>query len=127
MKQACVWFGDQVWFSLVSTALMEDLQRTWQRLSLIEAKQTVVEDEEEILESQFPLMYYLVGMLCSIRPFNTQALINTMRGIWRPVKNLIVNCIDDNCFLFKFQGRSDIDRVLEGRPWFFDRYVLILG
>lgn len=39
---------------------------------------------------------------------------------------MIVDHIDQNCFLFKFQGRGDVDRVLEGRPWFFDGHVLLL-
>lgn len=29
-------------------------------------------------------------------------------------------------FLFKFQGRGDIHRVLEGRPWLFNKHVLLL-
>lgn len=49
-----------------------------------------------------------------------------MRLIWKPVKNLIVDAIDENCFLFKFTARGDLDRVFEGRPWFFERHVLLL-
>lgn len=49
-----------------------------------------------------------------------------MRLIWKPAKTLIVDIIDDNCFLFKFATRGDLDQVLEGRPWFFERHVLLL-
>lgn len=50
-----------------------------------------------------------------------------MKEIWKSTKELIVDFIDDNCFLFKFQGRGDIDHVLEGRPWFFKRHLLSLN
>lgn len=39
---------------------------------------------------------------------------------------MIVEIIDDNCLLFKFVARGDLDRVIEGRLWFFDRHVQLL-
>lgn len=68
----------------------------------------------------------MIGRLHSNRPFNSQALIRTMRLVCKPAKTLIVDTIHDNCFLFKFTARGDIDHVLEGRPWFFERHVLLL-
>lgn len=73
-----------------------------------------------------PGKHFLVGRLLSIKPFNSEALINTLTKIWKPVKDLMVDSIDSNCFLFKLSGRGDIDRILEGRPWFFERHVLLL-
>lgn len=32
----------------------------------------------------------------------------------------------DDRFLFRFCGRGEIDSVLEGRPWYFDKYVSLL-
>lgn len=48
-----------------------------------------------------------------------------MRNIWKPAKNLIVDVVDDNCLLFKFRGKGDRDQVMEGRPWLFDKQVLL--
>lgn len=73
-----------------------------------------------------PQKYYMVGRLLSNRPFNAQAMINTLKLIWKPAKSLSVETIDDNCFLFNFTGRGDLDHVLEGRPWFFERHVLLI-
>lgn len=86
----------------------------------------VVIDEEESQAEGMPQHHYLLGQLLSIRPHNRQALINTMRGLWKPAKDLTVNAMDANCLLFRFQGRGDIDRVLKGRPWCFDKHVLLL-
>lgn len=68
----------------------------------------------------------MVGWLLSNRLFNSQAMCTTMKLIWKPAKNMIINTVDENCFLFKFAGRGDLDRVHKGRPWFFDRHVVLL-
>lgn len=86
----------------------------------------MVEDDDEIDEERIPGKYFLIGRLFSIRPFNSQALINTLTKIWKSAKDLTVDTIDNNCFLFKLSGRGDIDRILEGRRWFFERHVLLL-
>lgn len=37
-----------------------------------------------------------------------------------------MDTVDNNYFLFKLAGRGDIDCILEGRPWFFEKHVLLL-
>lgn len=79
---------------------MDELQQSWDRLTLTESENEVVEDVEEIDETKIPGKYFLLGRLLSIRPFNSQALINTLTKIWKPAKELTVDVIDNNCFLF---------------------------
>lgn len=79
-----------------------------------------------IERNRVPNRHYVVGRLLSNRPFNAQAMTNTMRLIWKPAKDMSIDTIDDNCFLFKFVSCSDLDRFIEGRPWFFDRHILLL-
>lgn len=99
----------------------------WGNLSLTEAETAVVEEEEEESpEQRRPSRFYLASRLFSVRPYNRQALINTMRNLWKPAKDLTVDAMDENCLLFIFQGRGDIDRVLEGRLWFFDKHMILL-
>ncbi|KAL2903350.1 ATP synthase gamma chain [Bienertia sinuspersici] len=41
--------------------------------------------------------------------------------------NVEINNIDKNLFIFQFYQWKDKQRVLEGHPWHFNRYALILG
>jgi hypothetical protein len=35
--------------------------------------------------------------------------------------------LDDNIWLFEFEEVDDLRRVLEGRPWSFDRQMLVIN
>ena len=35
--------------------------------------------------------------------------------------------VQDSIWLFKFAKKEDKERVLEGRPWSFDRQILVLN
>lgn len=61
--------------------IMDDLQKSWAQLSLTEAEQVIIEDDEGLLDLRISHRYFLVDRLFSNRPFNSQALINTMRLI----------------------------------------------
>lgn len=76
---------------------MEDLHRLWRSLSLTEEEETVVVEDEKSRTEEVPKHHYLLGQLLSIRPFNRQELINTMKGLWKPEKDLFVDALDVNC------------------------------
>lgn len=90
---------------------MEDLNHLWKNLPLTDAEDAIVVEEEELQVEDSPKHPHLLRQLLSIRPFNRQSLINTMRGLWKPAKDLIVDTMDVNyLFVFRFQGRGDIFR-----------------
>lgn len=75
---------------------MEDLQNLWKKLSLIEAKEVIVEKDEGGLEENIPQKYFVIGRLHSIRPFNVSVMISTLKAIWKLVKQLDVDIVNDN-------------------------------
>lgn len=105
---------------------MEELQDQWKGFTLTEVKDCVVEDDTGNKEIGEQPQIFILGHLLSLRSFNAPALINLMKSVWRPIKTMVVDTIEENCFLFKFHGRADADRVLEGRPWFFNKHILLL-
>lgn len=50
---------------------MDKLQKSWAQLPLTEAEHEVLEDEEGLAEERIQHVFYLVGRLLSIRPFNS--------------------------------------------------------
>jgi hypothetical protein len=58
---------------------------------------------------------------------NKEAFKTVLSRIWRTIQGVIFKELDDNVWLFEFEDESDMRRVLEGRPWLFDRQILVLN
>jgi hypothetical protein len=108
-----------------SVKMAEDLTNLWGNLSL-------VEEEEDELEIMAPAMDSLTrrGELCLVGKLITDRLVSKetvrtklIRG-WRPLGNLSFKVLGENLFLLEFEYECDRIRVLEGRPWVFERSVL---
>ncbi|OMO99000.1 reverse transcriptase [Corchorus capsularis] len=69
----------------------------------------------------------MVGRLLTERSFNKQAMINTLKQVWKLVKEFSIIALEENLFLFKFASEADMDRVLEGSPWTFDKHLLLFA
>ncbi|XVE52836.1 hypothetical protein DITRI_Ditri02bG0156200 [Diplodiscus trichospermus] len=68
---------------------------------------------------------WLVGKLLTTRPFNKDAMMATMKSISKLHREVEIAFLEDNLFLFKFQGGKDKERVMEGAAWSFDKHMLI--
>ncbi|XP_030479412.2 uncharacterized protein LOC115696660 [Cannabis sativa] len=82
------------------------------------------EGETEDLE-EFDDRWCLVGRFLTERTIDFQAMQHKMASLWRPVRGLFVKELDPNRFLFQFYHEMDIERVIEGSPWTFDRVPLV--
>lgn len=68
----------------------------------------------------------LVGRFLTESPIDFQAMQHKMASLWRPGKGMYVKQLDANKFLFQFYHEIDIRRVVEGSPWMFGRFHLVL-
>lgn len=105
---------------------MEELEDSWKRLALIEQEQEVVEIDVDDAQIDGEDKYVLVGSLWTDRPFNNQAMIGLMKTLWRPRKGMEIDILSYNKFMFTFYWKGDVERILKGRPWMFDKHVLLL-
>lgn len=105
---------------------MEELEDSWRRLALTEQEEEVVEIDAADESTDEEDRYTLVGSLWSDCPFNNQAMLGLMKSLWRPRKGMDTDVLSDNRFLFTLYWKGDMDRILEGRPWMFDKHVLLL-
>ena len=51
----------------------------------------------------------------------------TLAAIWKPGRRVFIKELDDNRFIFQFFHEFDIQRVVDGSPWYFNRKALIIS
>ncbi|XP_074318065.1 uncharacterized protein LOC141654850 [Silene latifolia] len=81
--------------------------------------------EEEVDTAEEKGSLILVGKLWATRSINVKAAIETMTNLWNPSKPILGNVVDakEKTFIFRFEAVRDKDRVLEGQPWHFDKFL----
>jgi hypothetical protein len=67
----------------------------------------------------------LVGQLWAEKPINREAFKTVMSRVWRMARTAIFKELQDNLWLFEFEEEEDKRRVMVGRPWSFDRQILV--
>ncbi|KAK9992566.1 hypothetical protein SO802_027551 [Lithocarpus litseifolius] len=101
---------------------MEKLMVSWENLSLSEAegsKFVIRNDpgaEEHILAAKF----------LTRRALNMEAIAKTFTLLWKTRKGFEIRDMGDHRVLFVFPDAADVDRVLMGEPWTFDRHLVVL-
>lgn len=107
--------------------MADDLAREMEKFHLTEEEETVIDgdtNDEAELEAKVSLM--LVGKLLTNRPFNFEAMKRTLKSVWRLKDGIAIRMVETNFFIFQFFLASDKEKVIRGRPWFFDNQLLIL-
>jgi hypothetical protein len=85
---------------------------------------TINEDDTADLRSKSGLC--LIGRLLSERRVQKEAFHLMMSRLWKTLASVTFKEIHDNMWLLEFANESDKRRIKEGRPWLFDRSVLVL-
>uniref|UniRef100_A0A803PH95 DUF4283 domain-containing protein n=1 Tax=Cannabis sativa TaxID=3483 RepID=A0A803PH95_CANSA len=80
------------------------------------------EGEEEGIDDR----WCLVGRFLSNRMIDFDKIQNILASLWQPGMGMFVKKLDDNRFLFQFYHEVDIQGVVNGSPWTFDRMQLII-
>jgi len=62
----------------------------------------------------------------SERRIQKEAFRVLMSRLWKTLEEAVFKEIHDNVWLLEFSHESDMRQVLDGRPWLFDRHVLVL-
>jgi hypothetical protein len=68
----------------------------------------------------------LVGKVWAEKQVNKEAFQTVLSRLWRLVGHVTFKELLDNVWLFEFTDGEDKRRILEGRPWSFDRRVIVL-
>lgn len=68
----------------------------------------------------------LVGKMLQSRSMSWEGLRAAMQQAWRTNKEIKVEGLGDNTFIFKLLLKSEKKRILYGGPWHFDRSLLVI-
>lgn len=99
-----------------------------ENLSLIEGGMggLVLSDENEG-DSAIKMEMCLVGWFLSDKPIRTHIMKERLAAIWGPGKGVTIQETEPGLFLFQFYHKLDLTQILNGGPWSFDNYMLVLA
>ncbi|KAL9446099.1 hypothetical protein AB3S75_013884 [Citrus x aurantiifolia] len=68
----------------------------------------------------------LMGKVLQNREVNLEGLRAAMSQVWRTVREVRIEELGENIFMFKFATEADKKRILTGGPWHFNRALMVL-
>ena len=69
---------------------------------------------------------YLVMRELSRRGIMLEALRKNIRMLWKPNKSLQLSVIEEELFLAEFEDERDKRRVMDMRPWHYEKQLVLL-
>ncbi|KAJ8749528.1 hypothetical protein K2173_025723 [Erythroxylum novogranatense] len=75
---------------------------------------------------QSPFDLCLVGMFLTYNRINFVSMKETLADLWHPLAGISISDLGAKRILFRFYVAVDMDRVLDGTPWLFNRHLLLL-
>ncbi|XP_052886482.1 uncharacterized protein LOC128295249 [Gossypium arboreum] len=67
----------------------------------------------------------LVGRVLTDSVVNFPSLKNTLADLWHLLRGVAISELEGKQILFKFYSDIDLNRVMDGKPWFFNRRLII--
>ena len=62
----------------------------------------------------------------SHKSINIDALRKNRRMIWKPQKSIQINEVEEELYLMEFGDGRDKKRIMEMRPWTYEKYLILL-
>uniref|UniRef100_A0A7N2LEP9 DUF4283 domain-containing protein n=1 Tax=Quercus lobata TaxID=97700 RepID=A0A7N2LEP9_QUELO len=69
--------------------------------------------------------FVLAAKFYTCRSVNLEVVAKTFRPLWRTKYKFEVSDAGDNRLLFAFETVEDVEKVLLGEPWSFDRHIVV--
>lgn len=67
----------------------------------------------------------LVGKVLHTRGVNTEGLKTTMQRVWKTSREVKIESLGDNTFMFRFGLEADKRSIMVGGPWHFARALIV--
>ena len=102
----------------LTKATLDDL---WARFTL---------SEEEVQGADVPSskeasVHRLAGKFLTKCIVNAEAIARTFKPLWKPAGELKIRDVGRNVLVFEFDDAFDLERVLEFKPWSYDKSLVI--
>ncbi|KAM6592517.1 hypothetical protein CsatA_000220 [Cannabis sativa] len=103
-----------------------DLNKEYAQINLEEEEEGIlIGDDNEGEEVALDDRWCLVGRFLTGRTFDFDAMRHMMASLWQPGKGVYIRELDTNRYLFQFYHEIDVQAVIDGSPWTFNRSPLI--
>nr|POE61800.1 uncharacterized protein CFP56_59514 [Quercus suber] len=101
---------------------MEELTRKCDGLSLLAKEREKLSLPKKLSKTD----HALAAKFLTKRNLNIEAVVRTFRPLWRTRESFSVTNAGNNVLLFEFDLEVDVEKVLQGEPWSFDRHLVNL-
>ncbi|KAF4391034.1 hypothetical protein F8388_024866 [Cannabis sativa] len=102
-----------------------DLNEQYGQISLEdEEEEVLIGGDEDGEEAIFDDRWCLVGKFLTGRTLDFDAMRHMMASLWQPGKGVFIKELDTNRYLFQFYHELDIQVVIDGSPWTFNKCPL---
>ncbi|KAL9411658.1 hypothetical protein AB3S75_045289 [Citrus x aurantiifolia] len=105
----------------------EELTRKCKAITIREEDKAKITLEVNLKNKKEQMMARcLVGKALLTKGVNKDGLKAALQQVWRTFKEVKIESVGNNIFMFKFAKEADKKRVLKGGPWHFDRALIVL-
>ena len=104
------------------TRMMETQVKKWGNMSLDDREGGEV--QLNVIESSKNVT--IAAKFLTKRALNTEAVIRTFNPIWRSKNGFKVRNVGNHIILFIFDNEEEVDKILEGEPWSFDKHLVMI-
>jgi hypothetical protein len=108
--------------------MADDIDKLCSKVTLIGGERNgITISEGEVAESREQGDHCLVGKIRDDRKVNKEAFKTVLMRLWRIVGSVVFKEVEENLWVFEFSDKDDKERILAGRPWSFDRQIILLN
>lgn len=106
--------------------MAEELEILWQRLKVTEEEEESISLGAECTRAAVERGKKCVFMkVLSRKGLMVEALRKNIRMLWKPNKNIQLSVIGDELFLVEFEDERDRRRVMDMRPWHYEKQLVL--
>ena len=82
--------------------------------------------EVQLNENESSKNITIAAKFLTKRALNTESVVRTFNPIWRPKNGFKVRRVGDHIILFTFDNKEEVEKIIEGEPWSFDKHLVLI-
>ena len=102
---------------------MDDLAQLWNQLTL--------SDREGLgcclLDDDRVVGFSIAAKFLTKQAINMEVIAKTFTLLWRARNGFKIQNFGDQKILYTFDNREDVDWILRGEPWSFDKHLVVMS
>ena len=101
---------------------MEDLAKSWKRLTLSEREGPGCNLTTEHSTTE----HSIAAKFLTKRAINVDVIARTFTPLWRAKNGFKIQRFGEHKLLFTFDNKRDVERIIMSEPWSFDKHLIVM-